>query len=577
MKDNENTVHTIKKILGRLKRKADGKLNNHSDYLTYYLTLPINEKGVLLESQNGKKIDGSIYYLVKELLTNDAYEGLEVFISADTKETADRIRRTLSRFDTSLVKIVIVGSDSYYRALASVKYLVNDATFKNSFIKKEGQVYLNTWHGTPLKHMGRKIKNEPDAPGNVMKNFVEADYIMFPNEYTCRHMIEDYMLEGICSSQIIFSGYPRNEAFFDEQSRYEIRKHICAENERVYIYMPTWRQSMEGSKTQQVLSRMDEELTDSEVMYAKLHPLARGSIDFGNFRRIREFPSEYETYEFLNIADCLITDYSSVFYDFAVTGRSIVLYTFDEKEYLRDRGLYTKLEELPFPKTTDIKELMELARVACDDCSYEGFRSEYCRFDSASSAENLCKVLFNQETVSVKKGEFQRNNGKNLFIYSANLTKNEEMDELVKMIRDKYVKDRRCFITYNRNDVKENPMVFGRVPDDISYFGCPGKMNMTGLQKKAEKDYKEKQISFNSYLSIVEKAFECEILRNYGHSPIHEVRIMNCIDPVILIKFAHINGKRFLHLDDNNLKTLETWADKEYTNYIKKHYEILTI
>ena len=133
---------------------------------------------------------------------------------------------------------------------------------------------------------------------------------------------------------------------------------------------------MEGSKTQQVLSRMDEELTDSEVMYAKLHPLARGSIDFGNFRRIREFPSEYETYEFLNIADCLITDYSSVFYDFAVTGRSIVLYTFDEKEYLRDRGLYTKLEELPFPKTTDIKELMELARVACDDCSYEGFRSE---------------------------------------------------------------------------------------------------------------------------------------------------------------------------------------------------------
>ena len=96
MKDNENTVHTIKKILGRLKRKAAGKLNNHSDYLTYYLTLPINEKGVLLESQNGKKIDGSIYYLVKELLTNDAYEGLEVFISADTKETADRIRRTLS-------------------------------------------------------------------------------------------------------------------------------------------------------------------------------------------------------------------------------------------------------------------------------------------------------------------------------------------------------------------------------------------------------------------------------------------------------------------------------------------------
>lgn len=577
MKDNENTVHTIKKILGRLKRKAAGKLNNHSDYLTYYLTLPINEKGVLLESQNGKKIDGSIYYLVKELLTNDAYEGLEVFISADTKETADRIRRTLSRFDTSLVKIVIVGSDSYYRALASVKYLVNDATFKNSFIKKEGQVYLNTWHGTPLKHMGRKIKNEPDAPGNVMKNFVEADYIMFPNEYTCRHMIEDYMLEGICDSQIIFSGYPRNEAFFDEQSRNEIRKRVCKARESIYVYMPTWRESMDGNKSQQILKLMDGELYDNEVLYAKLHPLAKGSIDFSMFAHVREFPSEYETYEFLNIADCLITDYSSVFYDFAVTGRKIVLYTFDEDAYLRDRGLYTELEELPFPKTTDIDELMRLIRADEDNCSYVEFRSEYCRFDSATAAGNMCRVLFNHGAEASTASNFPKSDVKNLFIYSDNLTEEANIDELVKLIREKYIKDRRCFITYNRNDVRANPGVFNRVPDDIYYFGCPGKMNMTTLQKKAERDYIENRIDFSSYLSIMDEAFSCEILRNYGHSPIHEVRIINCLDHMILLKFAHINGKRFLHLDETYLKVLETSDDIEYINYIKSHYEIVKI
>lgn len=577
MKDNENTVHTIKKILGRLKRKAAGKLNNHSDYLTYYLTLPINEKGVLLESQNGKKIDGSIYYLVKELLTNDAYEGLEVFISADTKETADRIRRTLSRFDTSLVKIVIVGSDSYYRALASVKYLVNDATFKNSFIKKEGQVYLNTWHGTPLKHMGRKIKNEPDAPGNVMKNFVEADYIMFPNEYTCRHMIEDYMLEGICDSQIIFSGYPRNEAFFDDQSRREIRKRVCREGERVYVYMPTWRESMDGNKTQQILKLIDGKLYDNEVLYAKLHPLSKGSIDFSMFAHVREFPLEYETYEFLDIADCLITDYSSVFYDFAVTGRKIVLYTFDEADYLRDRGLYTELEELPFPKTTDIDELMRLIRVDGDNCSYEEFRGEYCRFDSATAAGNLCRVLLNHGAEAATASDFPKSAVKNLFIYSDNLTEEANMDELVKLIREKYIKDRRCFITYNRNDVKANPGVFNRVPDDIYYFGCPGKMNMTAPQKKAAKDYIENRIDFNSFLSIMDEAFSCEILRNYGHSPIHEVRIINCLDHMVLLKFAHINGKRFLHLDETNLKVLETSDDIEYINFIKSHYEIIRL
>lgn len=100
-----------------------------------------------------------------------------------------------------------------------------------------------------------------------------------------------------------------------------------------------------GSELNRILDEMDDLLnigTTDEIMFAKIHPLAADDVDFSRFKNIRSFPLEYETYEFLNVADCLITDYSSVFYDYAITGRNIVLYTYDEEEYLSTRD-YTVL------------------------------------------------------------------------------------------------------------------------------------------------------------------------------------------------------------------------------------------
>ena len=88
------------------------------------------------------------------------------------------------------------------RLLASAKYLINDATFPNYWIKKEGQVYINTWHGTPLKAMGRKVHNDVFF-GNVQKNLVNADYLLYPNIFTKDVMIRDYMLENISSNSYI--------------------------------------------------------------------------------------------------------------------------------------------------------------------------------------------------------------------------------------------------------------------------------------------------------------------------------------------------------------------------------------
>lgn len=94
-------------------------------------------------------------------------------------------------------------------------------------------------------------------------------------------------------------------------------------------------------------------------MYVKYHPLMKLEFEDDTYKHIKAFPTGYEYYEILNMADTLITDYSSVFYDFANSHQKIILYTYDKEEYFRDRGVYVSLDEFPFPQATTIDELIE--------------------------------------------------------------------------------------------------------------------------------------------------------------------------------------------------------------------------
>ncbi len=188
-------------------------------YLEFFEKLPIDENAIFLEARNGKEIDGNIFYLAKILMTAEEYKGYSLYVSAANDHIAGIIADKLGRFvneeGTNMPDIVVVESDEYYRAAAVSKYIFCDATLQNFFMKKEGQIYLNVWHGTPFKVMGRKVIYEPHAIGNAQKNFVIADYLLYPNEYMKNHMIEDYMIANASNATILMSGYPRNTAFFD--------------------------------------------------------------------------------------------------------------------------------------------------------------------------------------------------------------------------------------------------------------------------------------------------------------------------------------------------------------------------
>lgn len=107
-----------------------------------------------------------------------------------------------------------VWKHSYYRMLSKAGFLINDSTFPGRFIKKDGQIYLNVWHGTPLKCMGRDNLEERYSMGNVMRNLLMSDYLLFSNVFMEEKMRGAYMLDNLYQGQFIHECYPRNEIFF---------------------------------------------------------------------------------------------------------------------------------------------------------------------------------------------------------------------------------------------------------------------------------------------------------------------------------------------------------------------------
>lgn len=533
-------ISSIKKLIKKVK-KIDLKHSiPRAKYVKYYQTLPIDPKVILCEASHGNNASGNVFYLLKNLANDPEYASYKIYFTcrSNNKKT---FRKMLDSHGMNKVELVEFSTDLYVRLLASAKYLINDTTFTFFYMKKEGQIYLNTWHGTPLKTLGKKVNNDMHGLGNVQKNFLAADYLLYPNNYTKEHMIEDYMLENLAKAKTIVGGYPRNEIFFDEDSRIRIRKAINCTDKKIYAYMPTWRGAVgkvdkdASSDVQNYLNQMDALLTDDEILYVNIHTLAKKDIDFDHFKHIKQFPSEYETYEFLNIADCLITDYSSVFYDFAITRKKCILFTYDEEEYFAERGLYRPLSALPFPSVKTIKELMVQLRSPIDYDDRE-FINEYCPYDNPQSAKVLCdRVILNKESDHLSLSDINNNHKENVLIFSGKLDKNGITTSLMNLLNHLDLNERNYFITFSAKDVARNKEVLQTLPQGVGYVPMAGKMNLTFFKKLIWKFYKDGKLKTDFAMRYLEDDFKNELKRNYGD-----------IDYTTMIQFSGYGLKNIL-------------------------------
>ena len=550
-------------------------------YNSFYEHVPLDSNMIFLESRGGKALEGNIFALCREL-EKDKYNKFKRILAVN-KTSKKTIILKLKNYDLHVNKIVETGSLQYYFYLSKAKYLVNDTSFPGRFIKKEKQIYLNVWHGTPLKRMGRDNVDEVYSMGNVMRNLLAADYLLFPNVYMEEKMSEAYMLDNLYEGRILHEGYPRNSIFFSRESGEDMKKKLGYKGQQLIMYMPTFRGKADkievkgfGTRIHQHLYELDRRLSDEQILLIKVHPFIQDQIEISQYSHIKPIPEEFDSYEVLNACDVLITDYSSVMYDFAITKRKIILFAYDYKEYIMERGMYENIKDYPFSIAETVDDVIRELRNDSGSADSE-FLMKYGTYESRDAADKICRQVFSEENCCMV-GKMKKNGRKNILIYAGDLNQNGITTAFCSMM--KYVDKSRYnyYISFRMQSVKAEPERTKKIPGELGVFPIASEMNMDVLTGAAQLLYIKSGYKGRLTMNRVHHAYKREWRKHFGnvrfehvvHYNGYEAYITSLIEQAPCIKtiWVHNDMEQEIVIKKNQSRYLLEDVYKSYDNVV---------
>lgn len=338
-------------LSNRVRRSASGLIRQS------WRSLPVRPNQVLYESFYGKGVICHPEAIFRCALSDPELGQLVHVWVLDAAAWESRLASDLDHDDR--VQFVRYGSQSYYRALATSGFLVNNSTFSASFVKRARQTYLNTWHGTPLKTMGYDMPGGVAQSYNVLRNFVSADFLLSESRFMTERMYRGaYKLDPVFAGQVIEAGSPRSDWQFRKPS--ELRD-VCKRggldlpaNSPVVLYAPTWRGSSYQEASLGVATVLSATVAIAEAASdagatVLLRPHQRVADEIGglDLQGVQVVPQEVPVNALLGLTSVLVSDYSSISFDFVATGRPQVHYVPDLESYGAARGWYLEPGDWP--------------------------------------------------------------------------------------------------------------------------------------------------------------------------------------------------------------------------------------
>ncbi len=370
-------------------------------YHRYFLKQPLKENWVLCESFFGKSYSDSPKYIYEYLSKN--YPGKYRFFWVVNKRTRIPYEHTrIKRF-----------SIRYAYCLARCKYNVFNVRQPEWVKKREGNVFLQTWHGTPLKKLVFDQEEVMGASPLYKEQFYKQsrvwDYLVSANRFSTEAFRSAFRYD----KEFLEFGYPRNDILHSEnrdQLAAAIKKKLrIPEGKKTILYAPTWRDDeYYGRGEYKFALKLDlrllkKELGPDYVVLLRTHYFIADSLDVTGLEEFAVNVSKYDDIsELYLISDLLITDYSSVFFDYANLKRPILFYTYDLDKY-RDmlRGFYMDIEkEVPGPLLFTNEEVVEAIK-GIDQITeeyqsrYEVFYERFCSLEDGHASEKVAKKVFN--------------------------------------------------------------------------------------------------------------------------------------------------------------------------------------
>ncbi len=338
-------------------------------HIIYFLSFfaPRSKKIWVFGSYKGIKFADNPKYLF--LYINDSHQEKikAVWISKNIKVVKEVRKNNLLAF------YHLSPKGLYYQLRA--KFYIYDSHLEDiCFWLSGAAVKINTWHGIPIKNLWyKKSKGKLSMPklkgferfvAEVCSpQFIEiGNYFVATSTFTQGIISEMTRLE---KSKILITGYPRNDILFDK-NKISLRKlGINKKNKKIILYAPTFRYA-NNNPIQSPLTKINNLESIDKLMeknnslfLIKFHFLQDLPLENNNFHRIIKIDNQMDIYPFLSQVDLLITDYSSIFFDFLLLNRPIVFFTHDYKEYLKKEGLESHYENLVAgPRVLDINGLI---------------------------------------------------------------------------------------------------------------------------------------------------------------------------------------------------------------------------
>lgn len=402
-----------KNVALRVVTKKSLKAYRRLRYLRYYLTNKVDDQIIVFESFMGRAFSDSQKALYKEMLKDEFFKDYTFVWAFKDEENYKYLEENKN------TKVIKYNSKDFYKWMAKAKWWITNSRLPEYLIKKKSQKYIQCWHGTPLKRLGFDIEVEGGNALNTLKEIKEKyeddakryDYMLSPSAFCTEKFASAFNLKKLKKEDVLVElGYPRNDYLFNhtEEDVVKLKNELGIPlDKKVILYAPTWRDNQHQAGVGYTydlnldFDRLKEKIGDEYVIIFRTHYFVASQFNFDKYEGfIFNMSSHDDVNECYILSDIIITDYSSVFFDYANLKRPMLFYMYDLDEYQgKLRDFYFGLDELPGPivKTQDELE-NEILNIKEYDKNFEekytAFINKFNYLDSGDCSKRVIEKIF---------------------------------------------------------------------------------------------------------------------------------------------------------------------------------------
>ena len=546
-------------------------------YVKNFDVFPVNEKIILFESFWGRKIGCNPYALYREVVRDERFDAFKIVWVKNSGvnvpiDVAENERVTFVEYQTT----------EYAKSLLSAKYLISNSTFPAYYVRKQEQEYINLWHGIPIKHMGLDSDPKISAAANTQRNFLQATQILLSSDYAIHKTVVPYGADKLTKQKAEVVGSPRIDLTLRSDYQ-DVRKSLGVEDgKKIILYAPTWRGrvSKVSSDVQQQLEAIHEiqaEFGDEYHLLLSIHNYTRSKLEYMP-EGVTLVPDEIDINILLAGVDLLISDYSSIFVDFLVLDRPVVLFVPDREEYEKERGLYVSLDDLPVAIAKTIDSLARAVQDRKCPSEFPSYSEVMKRLlpmeDGRSGRRTLEKIWMRNEQILVRP-----NKKKKIFIHPGTFIPNGITTSFLNLVSNFDYEKYDVFVMVDTWTIGKDPArqrCFNSLDPRCQLILRRPKFLLSKEEREAYQLFSEGQDSDPKVLRVIESAFSREAKRILGDSQFDVVIDFSGYSHFWSLIVANIPASKHMIYQHNDLYLEATNADEHRSKYNRQLQQVFS-